>query len=178
MGNFSKKINTCAFCFFVSVFQVKKIFRPNFTKCLQEPLTIFSEKNQPLFKRADRRNLGVGSPPLKDGAVEIAIHCKKPKAVPLVKWFTKICVRVIQQEHQQAITDHGNQIQAIQCDIVALQPQREVYQAQLQRCQDHKHDLINCHEPRVRNLAKSNAIVRKHTTTENDKYHDLPYCVI
>ena len=93
---------------------------PYFIKYLQEPFTIFNEKNQPLFKRADLRKLGVGSPPLKDGAIEIAVQCKKPKAVPLVKLLTKICVREIQQKHQQAITDHDNQIQAIQCDIVVL----------------------------------------------------------
>ena len=81
----------------------------------------------------------------------------------------------IQEEHQQAFTDHDNQIQAIQCNIVALQAKQEVYQAQLERCQHHIHNLlISCHVPRVRNRGKSNTTVRKHTTFENDKYHDLP----
>ena len=62
-----------------------------------------------------------------DRAIEIAVQCKKPKAVPLVKWLTKMGVGEIQEEHQQAFTDHDNQIQAIQCDIVALQAKREVY---------------------------------------------------
>ena len=69
-----------------------------------------------------------------DSAIEIVVQCKKPKAVPLVIWLTKMGVREIQEEHQQAIADHDNQIQAIQCDIAALQAKREVYQVQLQRC--------------------------------------------
>ena len=34
------------------------------------------------------------------------------------------------------LQDHGNQIPAIKYEHVALQPQRDVYQAKLQRCQD------------------------------------------
>ena len=116
---------------------------------------------------------------IHDGAIEIAVQCKNPKAAPLVKWRTKMGVEEIQEEHQQAITDHHNQIQAIQCNIVALRAKREVYQAQLERFQHHIHDLlINRHFPHVRNPGKSNTTVRKHTTSEIDKYHDLPYCVI
>ena len=34
------------------------------------------------------------------------------------------------------LQDHDNQIQAIQYENVALQAQRDVYQAELQKCQD------------------------------------------
>ena len=34
------------------------------------------------------------------------------------------------------LQDHDNQIPAIKYENVALQPQRDVYQAKLQRCQD------------------------------------------
>ena len=42
----------------------------------------------------------------------MAVRSKKPKAVALVKLLTKNSVEKIQEEHQQAITDRDNQIQA------------------------------------------------------------------
>ena len=42
----------------------------------------------------------------------MAVRSKKPKAIALVKWLTKNSVEKIQEEHQQAITDRDNQIQA------------------------------------------------------------------
>ena len=47
-----------------------------------------------------------------DGSIEMAVRSKKPKAVALVKWLTKKGIEKIQEEHQQAITDRDNQIQA------------------------------------------------------------------
>ena len=49
-----------------------------------------------------------------DSAIEIAARSKKPKAVALVKWLTKKGVENIQEDHQQAITDCDNQIQALE----------------------------------------------------------------
>ena len=43
-----------------------------------------------------------------DGSIEMAVRSKKPKAVALVKWLTKKGIEKIQEEHQQAITDHDN----------------------------------------------------------------------
>ena len=63
---------------------------------------------------------------------------------------------------------------------MALQATGDVYQAQLQRCQDQIRDLIiNCHVPHLRDPSRDNIIiiVRKHTTSANKKYHDLPYYV-
>ena len=48
-----------------------------------------------------------------DSAIEIAVCSKKPTAVALVKWLTKTGVEKMQEEHQQAITDRNNQIQAL-----------------------------------------------------------------
>ena len=42
----------------------------------------------------------------------MAVRSKKPKAVALIKWLNKKGVEKIQEEHQQAITDRDNQIQA------------------------------------------------------------------
>ena len=71
-----------------------------------------------------------------------------------------------------------NQIQAIQYENVALPAQRDVYQTELEKC----HDTITCLKTRyvshARNLGKDNIriIVGKHTTSANDKYHDLLCC--
>ena len=43
----------------------------------------------------------------------MAVRSKKPKAVALIKWLNKKGVEKIQEEHQQAITDRDNQIQAL-----------------------------------------------------------------
>ena len=77
------------------------------------------------------------------------------------------------------LQDRDNQIQAIQYENVALQAQRDVYQAQLQRCQDTIIHLRMHYVPHARDLGKDNIIiiVLKHTTPANDKYHDLPYYV-
>ena len=64
---------------------------------------------------------------------------------------------------------------------MALQATGDVYQAQLQRCQDQIRDLIiNCHVTHLRDPSRDNIIiiVRKHTTSANKKYHDLPYYVV
>ena len=62
---------------------------------------------------------------------------------------------------------------------VALQAQRDVYQAELQKCQDTITHLKIRYVPHVRNPGKENIIiiVRKHITSANDKYHDLPYYI-
>ena len=59
-------------------------------------------------------------------------------------------------------------------DNVELQAQRDVYQAQLQRCQDTITHLRARYVDHARDPGKDNIIVRKHTRPANDKYHDLP----
>ena len=77
------------------------------------------------------------------------------------------------------LRDCDNQIQAIQYENVALQAQRDVYQALLQRCQDIIIHLRTRYVDHVRDPCKDNIIitVKKHTTPANDKVHDLPYYV-
>ena len=72
-------------------------------------------------------------------------------------------------------TDH--QMQTIKYENVALQAQRDVYQAELQRCQDTITHLKRPYVSHAKNLGKDNIIitVRKHTTPASDKFHDLPY---
>ena len=49
-----------------------------------------------------------------DGAIEIAVRSKKPRAVALIKWLTKKGVEKIEEDHQQAIIGRDNQIQALE----------------------------------------------------------------
>ena len=90
-------------------------------------------------------------------------------------------VEKIQEEHQHVIEEkdvalqgRGNQIQAIQYENVALQAQRDNYQAQLQRCEDTITHLRARYVDHARDPGKDNIIiiVRKHTTSTNDKYND------
>ena len=75
------------------------------------------------------------------------------------------------------LQDCDNQIQSIKYENAALQVQRDVYQAQLQRCQDTITHLKTDYVDHARDPGKGNIIiiVRKHTTPANDKYHDLLY---
>ena len=107
--------------------------------------------------------------------------------------LTKKGIEKIQEEHQQAIEEkdaalamltddlqgRDNQIQSIKYENVALQAQKDVYQAELQRCQDDITHLKTHYVPHARDPGKDNIIiiVRKHTTPANDKFHDLPYYV-
>ena len=69
-----------------------------------------------------------------------------------------------------------NQIQTIKYENVALQAQRDVYQAELQRCQDTITHLKRRCVSHATDPGKDNiiTIVRKDTTPANDKFHDLP----
>ena len=68
-----------------------------------------------------------------------------------------------------------NRIQAIQYENVTLQAQKDVYQAQLQKCQDTITHLKTRYVPHARDPGKDNIIiVRKHATPVNDKFHELP----
>ena len=78
------------------------------------------------------------------------------------------------EEKDAALAHRDNQIQAIQYENLELQAQRDVYQAQLQRCQDTITHLRARYVDHARDPGKDNIIVRKHTRPANDKYHDLP----
>ena len=62
----------------------------------------------------------------------------------------QLAITGIQRVHQLFIENWNNQIQAIHYENVALQAQRDVYQAQLQRCQDSNiWPYYRCHVPRA-----------------------------
>ena len=120
----------------------------------------------------------------EEGMYELLFSSQQPKA----KEFRKHCCNLMfphvhqqltnkmEDNHQQAIKEKDvalaqcdNQIRAIQHENVALQTQRDAYQAKLQRCQDQIRDLvINRHVPRGNGPGKDNIvmIIEKNTTPE------------
>ena len=130
---------------------------------------------------------------------ELLFSSQQPKAEEFRKHCCYVMFPRVQQQltnkmkedYQQAIEekdaalallsddlqDCGNQIQAIQYENVALQVQRDVYQTQLQKCQDTIPHLRTRYVDHARDTGKDNIIiiVQKHTRPANYKYHDLPY---
>ena len=119
---------------------------------------------------------------------------------PKAKYFRKCCCNVMfrhicqqltnkmEEDHQQiiteiqggyqlAITDRDKQIRSIQHENVILQAQRDV--SQLQRCEGIITHLRAGYFNHARDLDKDKIIiiVRKHTTSVNNKYHDVPYYI-
>ena len=80
---------------------------------------------------------------------------------------------------QQAVEQRDTRIQAIEYENVGLQGEITAYQAQLQVSQNRITELVERYVDHCRNPSKDNIviIVRKHTTPENDKYHNFPYYI-
>ena len=89
-------------------------------------------------------------------------------------------VEKLQEDHQKAIEERGNRIQAIEYENVGLQGEITAYQAQLQVSQNRITELVERYVDHCRNPSKDNIviIVRKHATPENDKYHNFPYYIL
>ena len=104
--------------------------------------------------------------------VETVLPWEVPKLTSAIE--EKDAVISLMNDHLQ---DRDNQIQAIKYENVALQAQRDVYQAQLQGWQDTITHLRTRYVNHPRDPGKDNIIiiVRKHTTPANDKFLDLPY---
>ena len=92
-------------------------------------------------------------------------------------WLFYVCCPQVNNDAHR-----DNQIQAIEYEKVELQAQRDVYLAELQKCQDTIIHFRTRYVDHARGPGKDNIIiiVRKHTTPANDKdkYHDLPYYVV
>ena len=89
-------------------------------------------------------------------------------------------VEKLQEDHQKAIEERDNRIQAIDYENVGLQGEITAYQAQLQVSQNRITELVERYVDHCRNPSKDNIviIVRKHATPENDKYHNFPYYIL
>ena len=92
----------------------------------------------------------------------------------------------MKEDHHQAIEEKhaaivllNDDLQKCEYENVALQAQKDLSQAGLQKCQDTITRLKTRHVPHARNPGKDNIIiiVRKHAAPANDKFNDLPYYV-
>ena len=83
-------------------------------------------------------------------------------------------------EHQLVITDRDNQIQAVKYEDVVLQAQQNIYQTQLQRCQNQLHDIIfNCNVSRGNDPGKDSIVmlIEKKTTPKEEEFYEYPYYI-
>ena len=127
----------------------------------------------------------------EEGVHELLFSSQQPKVKDLRRHCCNLLFPHVRQQftnkvkpdHQLAIEEKDATIALLDDDLknreyenVALQAQRDVYQTELQRCQNTITHL-KTHVPHGRDLGKDNIIiiVRKHTASANNKYHDLPY---
>ena len=76
--------------------------------------------------------------------------------------------------------EQDNRIQTIQYENVTLKTQRDVYQIQLQRCQDQIHDIItNRHAPPANHPRKDRIvmIIEKNTISAGDEFYEYTYYI-
>ena len=128
------------------------------------------------------------------GALYVTVNSRKDRAKALKKHILKDLaprgfdarIEGIQEKHQQAIEEKDATIALLNDDLqkreyqnVALQAQKDMYQAELQKYQDIITYLETRYVPHVKNSGKDNIIiiVQKHTKPANDKFHDLPYYI-
>ena len=121
------------------------------------------------------------------------LRCNKVEAEPFMDWVVETVlpreVRKLSQkleEHhrrathlQQAVEDRDNRIQAIEYENVGLQGEIRAKDRQIEANQNRIAELVERYVDQCRNPSKDNIviIVRKHTTPENDKYHNFPCCI-
>ena len=93
----------------------------------------------------------------------------------------------LNEEHRQTIDEKDAALALLNDDLqnrenenVALQAQRDVYQAQLQICQDQIRDLIiNPHVPHENDPGNDNIVmaIEENTTPEGDAFNKYPYYI-
>ena len=87
----------------------------------------------------------------------------------------------MKEDHEQAIEEKGAAIALLNDDLknreyenVALQAQRDVYQAQA------RDRIINLHVPRAKDEGKDNIvmIIEKNTAPKEDEFYEYPYYIV
>ena len=102
-------------------------------------------------------------------------------------------IEVTNEAHQQTIEDkdavlvllnddlqnRDNQIETIEYENVALQPQRDVYKDKLQKFQDIIIHLKTRHGPHAKDPGKDNivVIIQKNTANEKDEFYEYPHYI-
>ena len=109
----------------------------------------------------------------KPGLYCFLLRCKRDEAEPFMEWAVetvlpqevrKLASAIEEKDAAHALLtddlqDRDNQIQAIQYKNVALQAQKDVYQAALQKCQDTIIHPSTRHVPHAGNPGKDNIII-------------------
>ena len=155
-------------------------------------LTGFASETEPVDWPTDSQKYDIYTN--EEGMYEIVFSSQQPKTKELRRHFCKVSFPHFRQQltnkmkegHQQAIEERdaaialpNDDLQKREYENVALQAQKDVYQAELQKCQDTITNLKTPYVPHAKNPGKDNIIiiVRKHTTSAKDKFHDPPYYV-
>ena len=121
------------------------------------------------------------------------LRCNKTEAEPFMDWVVETVlpreVRKLSQkleEHhrrttqlQQAVEDRDYRIQATLCENIGLLGESRAKDRQIEASQNRIAELVERYVDHCRNPSKDNIviIVRKHTTPENDKYHNFLYYI-
>ena len=135
-----------------------------------------------------------------EGALEIVVRSRKPKAVKLVKWLTRKGVEKVTQEHQKAIEEKQREIderdmqialldddltesqehaRQIEYNNTGLQGEIRAKDQEIARREIELAQVRERHVDRCRDPGKDNVIVifRKHTTDEDDAHFEYPYYI-
>ena len=128
-----------------------------------------------------------------DGALEIVIRSRKPKAVELAKWLTRKGVEKVVEEHKLAIEVKEQQLEEKNSELALLnddllESQDEVRQLEFNniglqgeiRAKDQQiAQLQERNVPHAKNLKLDNVIMifRKHSTEREDDLFDYPYYI-
>ena len=98
----------------------------------------------------------------------MAVQSKKPKAAALVKWLAKKAVEKTQEEHQPAITDRDNQIQALE---FRNEKEHQGHQLKVLRLNEEIDDLIaNRHGARRGCFDKVLCFIKKNSKEAHPYY--------
>ena len=139
-----------------------------------------------------------------EGALEIVVRSRKPKAVELTKWLNHKGVEKLVEDHQSALgaerqekdmqlallsddlaleQEHARQLDQrvtqLQCNNTGLQGEirakdQEIARRQSEIAELRERYVDHCRDPRKDNTVM---ITRKHTTDEDDEHFEYPYYI-
>ena len=116
----------------------------------------------------------------EEGMYELLFSSQQQKA----KVFRKYCCnemfpKIRKQLTDKLLEDWDTRIQTMEYENVGLQGEIRTKDQQIEASQERIAELAERYVDHCRNPSKDNIviIVRKHTTPENDKYHNFPYYI-
>ena len=110
-----------------------------------------------------------------EGALEIVVRSRKPKAVELMKWLTRKGVEKVAQEHQKAINEKDMQIAILDDDLTDAQQSVVILEQDNLELQAEVERLITRAVPYLENPEKDNGMVVIQKNND-DPYPYLAVC--